>query len=196
MRGLSALHVTLLLSVTAIPSELLSQAPLEVTKSPVAEKPATRDGSHDFDFEIGKWKVKNSRLINSPNGPAWIHFDGTSDARKVWNGRADLLELESDAPSGHSEGLILRLYNPESHQWSVTFASSRDGALSVPSIGEFTNGRGEFYAQENVGGKMQLTRSIISAITPTSYRLEQATSDDGGRTWQVNWISEHTRISP
>jgi hypothetical protein len=165
-----------------------------------SESPASRprsvprDGSRDFDFEIGKWSVRNARLVHTSSGDEWIHFNGTSLARKVWGGRADLLELESDAPTGHSEGLILRLYNPESRQWCISFASSSDGALGTPSIGEFTNGRGEFYAQESIGGKMVLTRSVISGITATSYRLEQATSDDGGRTWQVNWISEHTRI--
>jgi hypothetical protein len=185
MRIFSQLFIAVFVSAALTPAHAYGQAPA-----------ARRDGSHDFDFEIGKWKVRNNRLIQSSTGaPSWIQFDGTSDARKVWNGRADLLELESDAPSGHSEGLILRLYNPESHQWSVTFASSADGALSVPSIGEFTNGRGEFYAQETVGGKMMLTRSVISDITPTSYRLEQAASADGGKTWEVNWISEHARIS-
>jgi hypothetical protein len=112
----------------------------------------------------------------------------------VWNGGAVLLELESDSPAGHREGMILRLYNWESHQWNVSFAGRSGGALSPPSIGEFRNGRGEFYGQENVRGRTVLARSVISDITLTSYRLEQATSDDGGKTWEVNWISQHTRV--
>jgi hypothetical protein len=159
---------------------------------PVAAGP---EWSHDFDFEIGTWKVHNRRLLRPLTGStSWIDFEGTSVARKVWGGRADLLELESDSPSGHSEGLILRLYNPESHQWSVTFAGSGDGALSQPLVGGFKDGRGEFLGMEQATGRTVYARHVLSNITPTSYRLEQSFSGDGGRTWEVNWISTHTRV--
>jgi hypothetical protein len=157
--------------------------------------PSQRDGQHDFDFEIGTWKVHNSRLLNPLTGSTtWIQFEGTSVARPVWGGRADLVELESDPPAGHSEGLILRLYNPQSRQWSVTFASSGSGALSPAAVGEFTDERGEFYDLEQLNGRTILARSVLSDITPRSYRLEQAYSADGGKTWEVNWISIHTRV--
>jgi hypothetical protein len=157
--------------------------------------PDPRDGSHDFDFEIGRWKVRNAVLHRTPTGaPAWIRYEGTSVARQVWGGSADLVELESDTPSGHREGLVLRLYNPAARQWSVSFASSADGTLMPPSIGEFRNGRGEFFGQDQVDGRTVLARSVLSNITATSYRLEQAISDDGGRRWRVTSISEHTRV--
>ena len=152
------------------------------------------DGQHDFDFEIGSWKVHNSRLLHPlTRSTTWIEFEGTSVAHQVWDGRADLLELESETPNGHAEGLILRLYNPQSHRWSVSFASSRDGSLGQPAVGEFKNGRGEFYGQEIVNGRTVLARDVVSDITPNSYRVEFAFSDDGGKTWEVNWISVHTR---
>jgi hypothetical protein len=100
----------------------------------------------------------------------------------------------SNPPSGHSEGLILRTYDPLAHQWNVTFAGSRGGVLSTPAVGEFREGRGEFYNMERLDdGRTVLARSILSAITPTSYRLVSAYSADGGRTWQDTWISVHTR---
>lgn len=154
-----------------------------------------RHGQHDFDFEIGTWKVHNSRLLHPLTGDTtWSEFEGTAIARKVWRGRADLVELESDSPAGHSEGLILRLYNPQSRQWSVTFANRKGGTLSQPAIGEFTNGRGEFFNQDVLNGRAVLARSVVSDITPKSYRVEFALSDDGGRTWEVNWVSVHTRM--
>jgi hypothetical protein len=87
-----------------------------------------RDGQHDFDFEIGTWKISNS------------------------------------------------------------------GTLSPPAIGEFKNGRGEFFAQETLSGRAIYVRFVISDITPTSCRFEQSFSDDGGRTWEVNWIAIDTRV--
>jgi hypothetical protein len=167
------------------------------TDTRIADEPAptANTGSHDFDFEIGSWAVKNSRLLHPLTDSAtWIRFDGTSEGRKVWNGRAVLLELESDPPSGHSQGLALRTWDPQARQWNVTFAGSRTGVLSPPAIGGFKGGRGEFYNLERLdNGRTVLARSVISRITPTSYRLEQAYSADGGRTWVMVWISEHTR---
>src|SRR5262249_49873393 len=88
-----------------------------------------------------------------------------------------------------------RIYSPEARQWSLNFANSSVGTLSVPTVGEFRNGRGEFYDQETLGARTILVRNIFSDITPTSYRFEQESSDDGGKTWEVNWIAVDTRTN-
>jgi len=157
--------------------------------------PAERDGRQDFDFEIGVWKTRLSRLLDPLTGSTtWVEYEGTTVVRKVWDGRANLVELVADGPSGHFEGLSLRLYNPQSRQWSLNFASSRSGALSPPAIGGFKNGRGEFFSQETFNGRAIFVRFVISDITPNSCRFEQAFSDDGGKTWEVNWIATDTRV--
>jgi hypothetical protein len=154
-----------------------------------------RDGQHDFDFEIGTWKTHLKRLQRPLTGSTtWVEYTGTTVVRKVWDGRANLVELVVDGPAGHIEALSLRLYNPESRQWSLNFASSGSGTLSTPAIGEFKNGRGEFFNQEMFNGRAILVRFVISDITPTSCRFEQAFSDDGGKTWEVNWIAVDTRM--
>jgi hypothetical protein len=154
-----------------------------------------RDGQHDFDFEIGVWRTHLSRLQNPLTGSKkWIEYEGTTVVRKVWDGRANLVELEVDGPAGRIEGLSLRLYNPQSRQWSLNFANSRSGVLSPPTIGEFKNGRGEFFAQETLDGRAIQVRFVMSDITPNSCRFEQAFSDDGGKTWEVNWIATDTRV--
>jgi hypothetical protein len=155
----------------------------------------TRDGQHDFDFEIGTWKTHLRRLQNPLSGSAtWLEYDGVTTVRKVWNGKANLVELVADGAAGHFEGLSLRLYNPEAHQWSLYFASSRSGSLAVPAIGEFRNGRGEFYSQETYKDRAILVRFVISDITEDSCKFEQAFSEDGGKTWEVNWIATDTRV--
>ena len=156
---------------------------------------AEQDGQHDFDFEFGTWTTRLSRLQHPLSGSStWVEYVGTTVVRKVWDGRANLVELEVDGPAGHIEGLSLRLYNPQSRQWSLNFSNSRGGTLSEPVIGEFRNGRGEFYGQESMDGRAILVRFVISDITPTSARFEQAFSDDGGKTWEVNWIAVDTRV--
>lgn len=114
--------------------------------------------------------------------------------RKVWGGRANLVELDVAGPAGRIEGLSLRLYNPQSRQWSLNFSNSRGGTLAVPSIGAFQNGRGEFYSHEEYNGRMILVRFLILPLTPDSCRFEQSYSDDGGRTWEVNWVATDTRV--
>jgi hypothetical protein len=114
--------------------------------------------------------------------------------RKVWNGRANLVELSADGPAGHFEGLNLRLYNSQARQWSLNFANRSAGSLSQPTIGEFKNGRGEFFDQETLNGRAIFVRFVISDITPNSCHFEQAFSDDGGKTWEVNWIATDTRM--
>src|SRR6267142_7038791 len=92
-----------------------------------------RDGQHDFDFEIGTWKTHLRRLLHPLTGStSWVEYEGTSVVRTVWSGRANLVELVAEGAAGHFEGLNLRLYNPESHQWSLNFASSSSGVMSHP----------------------------------------------------------------
>src|SRR6202022_3163499 len=64
--------------------------------------PAEQGGQHDFDFEIGTWKTHLSRLLHPLTGSTtWVEYEGTTVVRKVWNGRANLVELEADGPVGH-----------------------------------------------------------------------------------------------
>jgi hypothetical protein len=173
----------------------LAQKKSGASETSLQRAPAERDGRQDFDFEIGTWKTHLSRLLHPLTGStAWVEYEGTTVVRKVWNGRANLVELVADGPSGHFEGLSLRLYNPQSRQWSLNFASIQSGALSQPTIGGFKNGRGEFFSQETFNGRAIFVRFVISDITPNSCRFEQAFSDDGGKTWEVNWIATDTRV--
>jgi len=170
----------------------VTPAPAQAASQQAAKE---RDGQHDFDFEIGTWKTHLKRLQHPLTGSTtWVEYEGTTVVRKVWDGRANLVELVADGPAGHLEALSLRLYNPQSHQWSLNFSNIKSGTLSQPTIGEFKNGRGEFYDQETLNDRAILVRFVISDSTTNSCRFEQAFSDDGGKTWEVNWIATDTRV--
>jgi hypothetical protein len=172
---------------------LLLASILALVAVPASAQP--RDGSHDFDFEIGTWKTHVKRLVHPLTGSTtWVEMNGITTVRKVLGGKANLVELVADSPGGHFEGLSLRLYNPQSHQWSLNFSNAADGTLSTPTIGEFKNGRGEFYDQEPLGGRAIFVRFVITPVDPDSIRFEQAFSADGGKTWEVNWIATDTRV--
>jgi hypothetical protein len=154
-----------------------------------------RDGQHDFDFEFGSWKIHLKRRLHPLTGSnTWVEFDGTSVTRKLWDGRAEIEEFETDGAAGHIEGLTLRTYNPQTHQWSLYWANSKDGTVVVPQIGQFKNGQGEFYAQDMLNGKSIFIRFIWSNTNTNVPHFEQSFSDDGGKTWEVNWITDQTRV--
>lgn len=154
---------------------------------------APRDAQHDFDWDIGHWQVHMQRLLHPLTGSStWVEYQGTDVVRRVWDGRANLGEVELDGPSGHLEFLTLRLYNPESHQWSMNITSSASGVLSPPAVGGFEEGHGEFFDQEDYGGRSIRVRFVVSVLTPTSCRFEQSFSADGGKTWELNLIVNET----
>lgn len=151
-------------------------------------------GQHDFDFHFGTWKAHNMVLANPLSGSTtWIELNGTVTVQKIWDGRANLEEIESTNATTHFQGLVLFLYDPASHQWSQTFANIEDGTLGQPLIGEFKNGRGEFFNRELFHGRAVLVRFIWSDITPDSHRVEQSFSEDGGKTWEPNFVATLTR---
>lgn len=168
----------------------------DAAKTNTQQASAERDGGHDFDPLIGKWKFHLKRLVHPLTGSnTWVEMEGTGACYKVFDGRAQLDTIELDGPSGHIEGLTLRTYDPQSHQWRLYWANSKNGKLDPPQVGEFKNGRGEFYAQDTIDGKTILIRYVWTNLTTDSPHFEQSFSDDGGKTWEVNWITDQTRIS-
>ncbi len=198
MNALKHLRIYLLLGGVVIALQIhqgVAQSNPDASRTNLQQTIKERDGQKDFDFEIGTWKTHLKRLLNPLTGSTtWVEYEGATVVRKVWDGRANLVELVADGPAGHFEGLSLRLYNPKSRQWSLNFASINGGIMTEPTIGEFKNGRGEFFNQETLNGRAIFVRFVISDITPNSCRFEQAFSDDGGKTWEVNWIATDTRV--
>jgi hypothetical protein len=169
--------------------------PIAKSHADTGSMPA-RDGQHDFDFAFGRWRTHISRLLHPLTGSnTWVEYDGTHVIRKVWNGKANLGELEADGPAGHIEAMSPRLYNPDSHQWSIFYGNPRDASLSKPVLGEFmADGHGEFYGEETVNGRAVLVREIYTPVNATTRRLEIAYSADGGKSWEINWKMTDTKI--
>jgi len=152
------------------------------------------DGRNDFDFLVGTWKVHHRRLVERLKGSTeWTEFEGETVDRKIMNGIGNMDENIIHMEKGPIHAISLRLFNPESKEWSIFWSTDKTGALDIPMIGGFKDGRGEFYAQEVNNGSHVYSRFIWSKITANSCQWEQALSEDGGRTWETNWIMEFTR---
>lgn len=174
-----------------------AQAPQPASSyQPIPAAPL-HDGAHDFDFLIGNWKAHVRRLPDRLNGSTtWIEYDGISTHKKILDSNANFEEFEVDSPQKHLhiKAQTLRLYNPESHQWSIYLVDVDKGTLSLPPVvGGFNGNRGEFFDQEEYKGRAIFVRYVWLNISPHAARMEQSFSPDGGRTWEVNWICELSR---
>src|ERR1700739_3866251 len=189
-----ALFVGLLFFLT----ERLREHPATVlAQQSVSDK---RDGQRDFDYAVGTWKFHLKRLKRRLVGSTeWVEFDGSTVCRKVLDGRAEVEEMNVESADKHThiQGLAMRLYNPEAHQWSIYWVNGADGVLEPnPMVGEFNNGRGEFYNQQVYEGRAVYARFVWTGVAPKSPHFERAFSADGGKTWETNWVTDQTKANP
>jgi hypothetical protein len=149
--------------------------------------------ARDFDFLLGSWNVANRRLKRRLAGSDdWEEFASTSVARPILDGfgNEDVFTADHD---GGFVGMSFRFFDPERERWSIYWADSRrPGELDPPLFGHFDGESGVFHGEDVFRGRPILVRFVWSDVTTPTPRWEQAFSDDGGRTWETNWVMEFT----
>ena len=179
----------LMSAVLAVPLTGAAQPDAPATQAPAAP----HDGQRDFDWEIGTWDTQLKRLREPLSGKTeWLEYAGTSVVKPVMAGRANLVELDVRGSGGRIVGVSLRLYQPASGQWTLHFASLANGLMTEPMHGSFKDGKGSFYGQDTVNGRVVLVRFLILPAGARQWRFEQAYSADGGQRWETNWIAIDT----
>lgn len=154
-----------------------------------------RDGAHDFDQEIGRWRIETRRLMHPlAESNDWTTYEGEKIVTPIWGGRGNLAEVREGGEAGQLHFAALRLYDPETRQWGLYFTSASDGAFSVPLYGELRDGAMEFVGPDTFQGRAILVRFLTRGIDRDHARSEQYFSADGGRTWELNWVNEYTRL--
>ena len=153
-----------------------------------------RATSSDFDFLLGRWNVRNRRLIRGLAGAdEWYEFDSKAAARPLPAG----LGTEDVFCTGYGGGFVgmsFRFYDPATGLWSIYWTDSRrPGLLDPPVIGSFAGDIGLFEGDDTVDERPIRVRFVWSGVTTPTPRLEQAFSDDDGETWETNWVMDFTR---
>jgi hypothetical protein len=150
------------------------------------------DGRHDFDFLFGTWQVHNRKLTSVLQGSTdWIEFETTAGAHPILGGlgNVDSFRNEGTLDAGPWEGCTIRLFDPDTARWSIQWASTKQpGGLEPPVVGGFSDGQGVFFGDDVLNGRDIRVRFYWKDITQTSARWEQAFSQDGGQTWETNWV--------
>lgn len=150
--------------------------------------------ARDFDFIHGVWKVRNRRLRERLAGcREWEEFDAVNTGRPLLRGAGNEDEFVSNYAGGIT-GMSFRFLNPKTRQWSIYWASSRHGVLEPAVTGGFDGGTGIFSGADTLDGRAILVRFTWSRTDTANPRWEQAFSDDGGQTWETNWIMDFSRM--
>lgn len=153
--------------------------------------------SHDFDFLAGDWTVLHRRLKERLSEcTEWDEFEGTTSARLLMEGAANVDDNLLHLPGGSYRAVTLRSYDTNSGQWSIWWLDGRNPhVLDTPVRGSFADGKGIFFADDTLNGTPIRVRFIWSDIQRNSARWEQAFSLDGGETWEINWTMDFTRAA-
>ena len=152
------------------------------------------NGARDFDFWMGNWKVHNRYLRERLQGSSeWDEFEATSVARPLLDGLGNQDEFRTDYQGGFI-GMSFRFFDPTEGTWAIYWADTRrSGLLDPPVVGSFSGDVGTFEGTDTLEGRPIRVRFVWSGVTTSTPRWEQAFSDDGGETWEVNWVMEFTR---
>ncbi|GAB2550323.1 hypothetical protein [Rhodanobacter koreensis] len=172
-----------------------------------AQTAQTRDGSHDFDFEYGKWRMPNHRLVGRLVGShQWEDFV-TCDEGSPLPGGIGGMDIMRASYLKDFIGVTLRTYDPKTGLWRIYWVDNHfsDGMIQPPVIGKFEGNVGVFTGNDTNNGKPVIVR-FIWTVNPKGSQVvakwEQAFSPDNGKTWETNWKNalirdEHcTPISP
>ena len=188
--------VTLLLAQPQTSSVITNKGTEADKVEPKAEKGENgATGVSDFDFLVGSWRVHHRRLKERLAGNHdWIEFEGTCAMQKILGGAGNMDDNVLDFRGGAYRAVTLRTYDPATGQWSIWWFDNRNPShLDPPVVGGFKNGVGTFYADDTFKGKPIRVRFLWTNLA-TKPHWEQAFSDDGGKTWETNWIMEFVRI--
>ena len=169
----------------------LPAAKAEELTLPAVEPPGDLSVVKDFDFLMGNWRVRHRIKRPLPDGQ-WSEFEGDCIERPLMGGRANVEEHRFERPTGITYGVAVRSYDPKTAEWAIWWIDSRvpHNAMDPPMKGRFKAGVGTFYSDSTLDGKPIKVRFVWSRGVDGKPHWEQAYSDDGGKTWAVNWIMD------
>ena len=150
--------------------------------------PSNSSSENDFDFMVGKWKIRNRKLKERLNNcDAWIEFEARQEFKKILNGFGNIDSFKTEFDGKPFEGMTLRLFNPQTKLWSIYWADSNIVVLDVGQIGSFANEIGEFFARDVFAEKPIIVKFKWDATDAENPVWSQAFSTDEGETWEWNW---------
>jgi len=158
-------------------------------------QPAVRDGSHDFDFIYGKFRMPNHRLVKRLAGShEWTDFISCTEGTPLAGGIGDMDAFRTNYWKDFV-GITIRTYDPETGLWRLYWFDNRfsHGVIQPPVVGKFNGNVGIFQGPDTFNGKpiiVRFTWTVNPKGSEAVAKWEQAFSPDNGKTWETNWKNE------
>ena len=163
--------------------------------SPAGLSAAMRDGSHDFDFIYGKWRMPNHRLKKRLAGSHdWADFV-TCDEGKPLPGGIGNTDYWRASYWKDFVGVTFRTYDSKTGLWRIYWVDNKfsGGVIQPPVVGKFDGNVGIFEGRDTSNGVPVIVRYTWT-VNPKGSQVvakwNQAFSADQGRTWETNWYNE------
>jgi hypothetical protein len=159
---------------------------------PAPGQPAVRDGSHDFDFIYGKWRMPNHRLTKRLAGSNdWVDFISCDEGMPLAGGLGNTDVLKTNYWKDFV-GITIRTYDPASGLWRLYWFDNHfsHGVIDPPVVGKFNGNVGVFEGKDTFNGKpviVRFTWTVNPKGSEVVAKWEQAFSPDDGKTWEKNW---------
>lgn len=146
---------------------------------------------------FGEWRVHHRRLNSRLTGcTEWTEFPGLSSTRPILGGFGNVEDNLLQFPDGDVRAVALRSFDAATRQWVIWWLDGRfPHSLDVPVIGGFTGPVGLFFAKDRLDGRPITIRFTWNANPGGKPRWEQAFSPDDGKTWELNWTMDFTRVT-
>jgi hypothetical protein len=173
---------------------------------------SVRDGSHDFDFIYGKWRMPNHRLKQRLAGSReWVDFITCDEGGPLPGGIGNIDYWKASIWKDFV-GVTVRTYDAKTGLWRIYWVDNTfsGGAIQPPVVGRFDGNVGIFEGSDTYNGVPVTVRYTWTlkakdseltgweeALNPKRAQViakwQQAFSTDGGKTWETNWYNEFIR---
>lgn len=180
--------VTILAAVFASGSLALAQSTGQATAPPAAAPPIKKcdEPQHkQMDFWVGEWD-----LTWPGNNPGEVAH-GTNSVKRLMD-NCVVQENFSGGDAIHLKGMSVSTFDAISGKWKQTWVDNENGYLDF--VGEFKDGQmilGREATRPN--GTKVLTHMIFKNITGDEFDWSWESSNDGGKTWTVQWPIHYKR---
>jgi hypothetical protein len=185
-------HATFALAALGICAPGFAAAPADSSAAPSG---AVRDGSHDFDFIYGKWRMPNHRLKKRLAGShEWADFVTCDEGRPLPGGIGDIDYWRATFWKDFV-GVTVRTYDSKTGLWRIYWVDNTfsGGVIQPPVVGKFDGNVGIFEGPDTFNGKpiiVRFTWTVNPKGSQVVAKWNQAFSTDNGKTWETNWYNE------
>ena len=147
----------------------------------------------DFDFLVGRWRVRHHCLIGLTG---WQDFDGECVMQKLLGGQANVEDNVWRMSNAAYRAIALRVFDPERRTWSIFWLDARwPTTIGPPVVGGFDGRRGLFFGDDQSNGRPIQVRFHWFIDGADLCHWEQAYSADAGATWETNWQMRFERMA-